>query len=241
METTAQSFSYMALILPLLLTPAPAAFFYMGRSFSRKDPGSFTGRTLYWLGGHGITLVLVALLTSLRGAGVPDMVVTQLPLLITLVYIVAGFLLRSPFIFSLGLATPGLWLFFTSCWEAFSGAESALYVLPREPFWYLLAAVIIFCLQYLRRPKELWEASQTTLMVLSGSYLMGAFWLLALGRKSLLGTIGLPQYYWSIGLLAVSGALLWCARHLRDPLLGTSSAIGLSAGVYCFISFFPWG
>jgi hypothetical protein len=132
-------------------------------------------------------------------------------------------------------------MFFMKSWEAFSGDTETLYILPQDPFWYLLAAAVIFALQYLSRPKEFWEEAESSLVVISGSYLMGAIWLLALGQGGLLSSIGVARYLWSLALLAVSGFLLWCANHLRDPLCATCSAIGICAGVYTFISYYPWG
>jgi len=241
MEQAAQTFNWALLVLPALLTLVPIALFAGGYRVSRRYVSSFAGKTLYWLGGHGITLVIVAALTALRGQYIPDMVVTQLPMLLTILYLLLGLIMRSPFFFSLGLATPGLWMFFAKSWEAFSGSKEILYVLPQEPFWYLLAAGVIFSLQYLSRPKEFWEDSEASLVTISGSYLMGALWLLALGQPSLIAGIGLSQDIWAVLLLLVSGFLLWCARYLRDPLFAACSGIGIAAGVYSFIVYHPWG
>jgi hypothetical protein len=240
MEQAAQTFNWAALAIPLLLCFVPGLLFYTGRKFSRRYPDSFAGKSFHWLGGHGVTLVLVTALTLMRGP-VPDMVVTQLPLIVTAVYLVAGFIIRSPFLFSLGLATPGLWVFVIKSWQAFSGATESLYSLPQDPFWYLLAAAVIFCLQYLQKPKEFWDEAEASLAIVSGSYLMGAFWLLALGQASLFSSVGIAQWIWAVLLTAVSSFLLWCARYLRDPLFAACAIIGLSAGVYTFISHYPWG
>lgn len=240
MEQAAQNLNWAALAIPLLLCLVPGLLFYTGRKFSRRYPDSFAGKSLYWLGGHGITLVLVTALTLFRGP-VPDMVVTQLPLIVTVFYLVAGFVIRSPFLFSLGLATPGLWMFLVKSWQAFSGTAESLYRLPQEPFWYLLAAAVIFALRYLQKPREFWEEAEASLVIVSGSYLMGAFWLLALGQPSLLTSVGIAQWVWAVALAAVAAFLLWCARFLRDPLFAACSVIGLSAGVYTFISYYPWG
>lgn len=241
MEQAAASFNWTILVLPILLSLVPLALFAGGYRASRLCASSFAGKSLYWLGGHGVTLVIVALLTALRGVFVPDMVVTQLPMLLTVLYLLLGFFLRSPFLFSLGLATPGLWLFLVKCWEAFSSTKAELYILPQEPFWYLLAAVVIFCLQHISKPREFWEASESLLVTISGSYLMGCFWLLALGQPSLITGIGIAQYMWACLLMLLAGFLLWCARNLRDPLFAVCSGIGLAAGLYTFIAHYPWG
>ena len=209
MEQTAQSFNWAALAIPVLLALIPGFLFYMGYRFSRKYVASFAGKSLYWLGGHGVTLVIVTALVLLRGALLPDMVVTQLPLLITVAYLVVGLVIRSPFIFSLGLATPGLWLFVQKIWEAFSGTPVALFQLPHDPFWYLLGAAVVFGLKYLQKPREFWEGAEASLVVVSGSYLMGTFWLLALGQASLLGSIGLA--------LAMPIATYLAAYRLKPP------------------------
>lgn len=240
MEQTAQTFNWATLLVPLLLALIPVLLFHSGRRFARNHPDSFAGKSLYWLGGHGVTLVLVTAITLLRGP-VPDMVVTQLPLIVTALYLVSGFTLRSPFIFSLGLATPGLWMFVIQAWKAFSESEAVLYKLPQEPFWYLLAAAVIFGLRYLQKPREFWTEAEASLVIVSCGYLMGGLWLLALGQPSLLGSIGLAQYLWAVALLILSAFLLWCARYLRDPLFAACSVIGLSAGIYTFISHYPWG
>jgi hypothetical protein len=241
MEQATQMYNWAALAIPVLLALIPAFLFYTGYRFSRSDSSSFAGKSFYWLGGHGVTLVIVTALTLLRGVCIPDMVVTQLPLIVTVAYLVAGFAFRSSFLFSLGLATPGLWMFLMKSWEAFSGNKEMLYVLPLDPFWYLLAAAVIFALQYLKRPKEFWEEAESSLVVISGSYLMGAFWLLALAQGGLLSGVGVNRHIWSLALLAVSAFLLWCANHLRDPLFAGCSVIGISAGAYTFISYYPWG
>ena len=239
-EQVVQAFNWTLLVLPALLTLVPIALFAGGRRVSRRYVSSFAGKTLYWLGGHGVTLVIVAVLTALRGAYIPDMVVTQLPMLLTVLYLLLGLTARSPFFFSLGLATPGLWIFFAKSWQSFSGSQANLYILPQEPFWYLLAAGVIFALQYLSRPKEFWEDSEASLVTISGSYLMGGLWLLALGQPSLLSEIGLAQFIWAILLMLMAAFLLWGARYLRDPLFAVCSGIGLAAGLYSFIVYYPW-
>ena len=240
MEQAALTVNWAILAIPTLLALIPAFLFYTGARFSHNRLSSFAGKSFHWLGGHGVTLVIVTALTLLRGAFIPDMVVTQLPLIVTVVYLVLGFSFRTSFLFSLGLATPGLWMFCTKSWESFSGAKETLYSLPQDPFWYLLAAAVIFALQYLSRPKEFWAESETSLVVISGSYLMGGFWLLALAHGGLLNNIGVAQHVWSLVLLAVSAFLLWCANFLRDPLFAACSVIGISAGVYTFIAYYPW-
>ena len=241
MEQTAQTFNWTFLVIPALLTLVPVSLFVGGYRVSRRYVSSFAGKTLYWLGGHGVTLVIVAALTAMQGVFVPDMVVTQLPLLLSVAYLLLGLVLRSSYFFSLGLATPGLWMFCVKSWEAFSGIKGTIYLLPQDPFWYLLAAAIIFGLQYLSKPRLFWEEAEASLVTISGSYLMGGIWLLALGQKSLLDGIGLPQYIWAAVLFATAAFLLWCARYLRDPLFAACSVIGLAAGVYTFIIYFPWG
>lgn len=229
-----QTFNWATLAIPALLALIPALLFYTGYKFSRHDSSSFAGKSFYWLGGHGVTLVVVTAVTLL-GQFLPGYVVARLPLIITVLYLVCGFIRRSPFFFSLGLATPGLWVFFIKIWEAFSSTTVGLYNLPQDPFWYVLAAVVIFALQYLRTPRKFWEETESSLVVISGSYLMGALWLLALGQPGLLDGLGLTPRLWSVALLAVSAFQLWCANHLRDPLFAVCSIIGLCAGVYTFI------
>lgn len=230
-----------AFFILVLVALVPVFLFYAGYRFSRKYVSSFAGKSLYWLGGHGVTLVIVTALTLLRGAVIPDWAVLQLPLIITVLYLVLGFGLRSPYLFSLGLATPGLWMFCMKSWQSLSGAETVLYNLPQDPFWYLLAAAVVFGLQYFTKPKDFWEEAEASLVVISGSYLMGSFWLLALGQQGMLTSLGLAQYIWALALLAVSAFLLWCSNNLRDPLFAACSIIGISAGVYTCISSFPWG
>lgn len=240
LEQAAQSVDFAVFAIPVLLALIPAFLFYTGYKFSRKDPLSFAGKSLNWLGGHGITLVAVTALTLLRGTLVPDWAVTQLPLIITVAYLAFGFGLRSPYLFSLGLATPGLWLFCIKAWQALSGSKEMLYKLPEDPFWFLLGAAVIFGLQYFTRPREFWEEVSASLVVISGSYLIGSLWLLALGQGGMLASMGLGQHIWAVGLFLVSGFLLWCANNLRDPLFAACGIIGLSAGVYTFISYYPW-
>jgi len=241
MEQTAQTFTWTVLAVPILLTVVPLAFFVSGYQLSRKDTVPIAGKAFYWLGWHGVTLVVVALLTALSGTYVPGMVVTQLPLLVSVFYLIAGRAIRSPFVVALGLATPGLWVFLTRAWGAFSGSEGSFYLLPQDPFWFLLAAAIIFGLQYYAgKPRDFWEDCGPWFVVISGSYLMGGLWLLALGQPSLLSALGLAQHTWAMLLLVVSVFLLWCARYLRDPLFAVCSVCGLSAGVYSFVVFYPW-
>ncbi|MDL2266947.1 hypothetical protein LJC46_03045 [Desulfovibrio sp. OttesenSCG-928-G15] len=237
----AAPFNWALLTIPLLFALAPGFLFYAGHQAARRDGYSFTVHSLRWLGAHCVTIVIVALLTVLHGHYVPGMIVTQLPLLLTGLYLAVGLLRSSAFIFSLGLATPGLWMFLQKSWEAFSGNTEAFYILPQEPFWYLLAAGVIYFLQYAKKPHELWDSVQASLITISGSYLMGGFWLLALGQPSLFATIGMPQYFWAVVLFFLAAFLLWCARFLHDAIFATCSVIGLAAGVYAFISYYPWG
>lgn len=240
MEQAAQSFDFAVFAVPVLLALIPGFLFYAGYRFSRKDASSFAGRSLNWLGGHGVTLVVATAVTLMGGTVVPNWAVTQLPLIITVAYLVFGFGLRSPYLFSLGLATPGLWLFCMKSWQALSGTTEMLYKLPEDPFWFLLAAAVIFGLQYFSRPKEFWEEAEASLVVISGSYFIGSLWLLALGQGGMLSSMGLAQHLWAVGLFAVSAFVLWCANNLRDPLFAACGIIGLSAGVYTFISYYPW-
>jgi len=240
MEQAAQTFTKAVLAIPALLALIPILLFIGGYQLSRKQSYSFAGKSMYWLGGHGITLVIVSMLVVLRDSVVPAGILFHLPLLITVIYLFTGVVFRSAFLFSLGLATPGLWLFFIKGWEAFTGSKVELFHLPHEPFWYLLAAVIIFGLQYLSKPREFWEEAEASLVVISGSYLMGGLWLLALGEKSLLSGIGIAQYLWAVLLVAVSAFFLWCGKYLKDPLFVACSIIGIAAGVYTFISYYPW-
>ena len=241
MEQTAQAFTWAVLVVPVILTLVPLAFFVSGYQLSQKDTVPIAGKAFYWLGWHGVTLVAVALLTALRGIYVPDMFVTQLPLLVSVCYLIVGRAVHSPFVVALGLATPGLWVFLTRVWGTFSGAEGSLYLLPQDPFWFLLSAAIIFGLQYYSgKPRDFWEDCGPWFVAISGGYLMGGLWLLALGQPSLLSALGLAQYTWAMLLLLVSIFLLWCARYLRDPLFAVCSVCGLSAGVYAFVVFYPW-
>jgi hypothetical protein len=241
MEQAAQIFTWTVLVLPAILTLVPLAFFAGGYQISRKDTVSVAGRIFYWLGWHGVTLVMVALLTVLRGKYIPDMVVTQLPLLMSVVYLIAGRAVRSPFFAALGLATPGLWVFLTKVWQAFSGAKESLYMLPQEPFWFLLAAAIIFgLLYYPGRPGDFWEDCGPWFATISGCYLMGGLWLLALGQPSLLAVIGVGQHVWAVLLIAISVFLFWCARYMRDPLFMICGVCGFSAGLYAFMVYYPW-
>lgn len=240
MEQTGQGFHWAVLAIPALLAFILGFLFFAGFRLFHGQTSPLERKTLYWLGAHGLSLVLVSLLTVLRGVVVPNMIVVQLPLLLTLLYLLLGLSLRSSFIFSLGLATPGLWMFLIKCWEAFSENSHNLYHLPQDPFWYFLAAALIFGARYLSKPKDFWEEFEVSLVTISSSYLMGALWLLALGQPSLLNGIGLSRHVWAIALLAVSAFLLWCAKFLRDPLFAGCSVIGLAAGVYSLISAYPW-
>lgn len=229
------AFNWATLAIPVLLALIPGLLFYTGYKFSRQYQFSFAGKSFYWLGGHGVTLVIVTAITLL-GEFLPGYVVAQLPLIVTVIYLVFGFVRRSSFIFSLGLATPGLWMFAIKAWEGFSSTSVELYNLPQDPFWYVLAAVVIFAMQYIVTPRKFWEEAESSLVVISGSYLMGAFWLLALGQPGLLDTLAVGQGVWAVVLAAVAAFQLWCATHLRDPLYAACSVIGLCAGVYTFIA-----
>lgn len=241
MEQAAQAFHWAALVFPALLILVPLVFFVGGYQLSRRESVPIAGRAFYWLGWHGVTLVVVALLTALRGQYVPDMVVTQLPLLVSVFYLIAGRIALSPFFVAVGLATPGLWVFLSKAWGAFSGAGETLYLLPHDPFWLLLAAAIIFgLLYYSGTPKVFWEDCGPWFVVISGGYLMGGLWLLALGQPSLLAALGLTQHVWAALLIAASAFLLWCARYLRDPLFAACGVCGLFAGVYTLVVFYPW-
>ncbi|MDR0826789.1 MAG: hypothetical protein LBN33_02775, partial [Desulfovibrio sp.] len=106
MEQATQTFNRILLLIPLLLSLIPVLLFYAGYRASRTESCTFAGKSLYWLGGHGVTIVLVALLTVLRGAGLPGTMIIQLPFIITALYLCFGLALNRPFLFSLGLATP---------------------------------------------------------------------------------------------------------------------------------------
>lgn len=241
MEQAVQTFNWTVLVLPVLLALVPTALFAGGYRLSRGDVASPAGKALSWLGWHGVTLVLVAVFTVLRKTFIPDMIVTQLPLLVTVGYLIIGRVFRSPFFFSLGLATPGLWMFLLRLWAAFSGAREMSYVLPEEPFWYLLASVIIFA--FLQSPvcsRIFRDDCGAWLVAISGGYLMGGLWLLALGQPSLLSAIGLTLHIWAVILMLVSVFFLWCSQYLRDPLFAVCSGIGFAAGLYSFVAQYPW-
>jgi len=240
MEQAAQTFNQTTFAIPVLLALIPLLLLIGGYRLSRKHLLPFAGKAFYWLAGHGVTLVIVVALTLMRGTYIPDQAILHLPLFFTTLYIFLGIVFRSAFVFSLGLATPGLWMFITKGLEAFSGTTIAVHLLPQDPFWYFLAALVIFGLQYLSKPREFWEEAETALVTISGSYLMGALWLLGIGQASLLSSVGVPQYLWAVALMLVGGFLLWCAKYLRDPLFAGCSVIGFAAGVYAFISYYPW-
>ena len=240
MEQATQTFNWAILAIPALLILIPAGFFYAGCRLSAQERFSRAGKPLSWLGGQGITLVLASLLFVLRGAFVPDMVVTQLPLILTVCYFLLACAFRSSFILSIAIATPGLWLFCSQSWQAFSGAKEMLFKLPQDPFWYLLAAVLLFCLRNRPKLKEFWNGLEEVLTTMSGSYFMGGLWLLALGQQSLLAGIGLAPYVWAVVLLAAAAFLLWCARLMQDAILTGCSMVGLVAGLYTFVSRYPW-
>ena len=240
MEQALQTFNQANLAIPALLALIPVLLFIGGYRLTRNNVLSFAGRALYWLAGHAVTLVIVVTLTLLAGTAIPAQAILHLPLAFTILYLFLGILFRSPYFFSLGLATPGLWMFVVKGVEAFTAMKLDMYMLPQDPFWYLLAALVIFGMQYLSKPKDFWEEAETSLATISSSYLMGAFWLLALGQGSLLSGIGVPQYLWAGGLVVLGAFLLWCAKYLRDPLFAACSTIGLAAGIYAFISYYPW-
>lgn len=240
MENTAQTFSWALLAIPVLFALIPASLFYSGYRASSEERFSFVGKPCYWLGVHGITLTLVSLLYILRGTCVPEAVAVQLPLLFVLLYLILALALRSSFFLSIAIATPGLWLFCVQCWLAFSGAKDLYFNLPLEPFWYLLAAFVLFAVRYRIQFQRLWGEADGLMVTLSGSYLLGGLWLLALGQPSLLAALKFEPYVWAVVLLAASAVLLWCSRIMRESLLSASSLIGFSAGVYTFVTRYPW-
>ncbi len=240
MAQATQTFNWAILAVPVLLALIPGILFFAGYRLSAKERLSFAGKPFYWLGGHGVTLVLASLLFVLRGSFVPDMVVTQLPFIFTVCYLILACVLRSSFILSIAIATPGLWVFSVLSWQAFSGAKETIFKLPMEPFWYLLAAVLLFILKYRPKLQNFWDGLEGVLATMSGSYLMGGLWLLALGQPSLLASTGLAPYMWAVALLAVSAALLWCARLMSDTILTVCSLVGLMAGLYTFVTRYPW-
>ena len=240
MEQTAQTFNWALLAIPVLLALIPGALFYSGYRASSGERLSFVGKPCYWLGVHGITLVLASLLYLLRGTCVPEAVVVQLPLLFVLLYLVLAIVLRSSCFLSIAIATPGLWMFCVQCWLAFSGGKDLYFNLPLEAFWYLLAALVLFALRYRPQFQRLWGEADGMMVTLSCSYLMGGLWLLALGQPSLLAVLKLEPFVWAIALLAVSAVLLWCSRIMRESLLAASSLVGFAAGVYTFVTRYPW-
>lgn len=239
-QTTVQAFNAMLLIIPVLLAAVPGFLFYSGYRLSAKEKYAFTSNSLFWLGGHGVTLVLATLFTLTRGSLLPDMVVLQLPLVLTVCYLAAAVATRSSLVLSIALATPGIWLFCIKCWQAFSGSTEMLYSLPQDPFWYLLAAAVLFGLKYKAQMQRIWDTAEAVLIPVSGGYLIGGLWLLALGQQSLLAVLGVPPYGWAIILLAAASLLLWCANLMRDAVFAGCGLLGLMAGVYTFVTRYPW-
>jgi hypothetical protein len=240
MEQAAQSFNWASLALPALLAFIPIFLLIGGFRLSRNNPVAVAGKSMYWLAGHSVTLVIATALFMMRGQLVPVEVITHLPLAFTVLYLFLGLVARSPFLFSIGLATPGLWVLVVKSWESFGGAKSTLFLLPQDPFWFLLAGLIIYGLQYITKPREFWDEAQSSLLTISSGYVLGGLWLLALGQTTLLAGIGLKQYIWAAVLALFGLFLLWCGKYLRDPLFIACSLVGTAAGVYAFISTFPW-
>lgn len=240
MEQTAQTFFQTNLVIPALLAIIPILLLVGGYRLSHKRQLPVAGRSLYWLAGHAVTLVIVVALTLLSGRYVPEQIILHLPLFFTLVYLGLGFVYRSVFLFTLGLSTVGLWYLVVAIAGAMAFPKIDMYLLPQEPFWYLLAAAVTFGLRYMPKPRKFWEDAESALVTISSCYLMGGLWLLALGKQSLLAGVGLPQYLWATVLLIVALFLLWCAKYMRDPLLAACSATGVADGVYTFISAYPW-
>jgi hypothetical protein len=227
-------------LLPSLFAFAAVLLFPAGRALRRRGAHALPVRLLYYLGGLCLTAALVALITVLRRAGVPAATVAALPLLFTLLYLALGLLLRKPALFTLGLILPLLWMLLMKTGEALSGLHYTLYSLPEDPFWYLLAAPIIFGLRKLGKPTEFWEDAECSLTVVSACCLMCSFWLMASGRPSLLAVLGLPVHVWALALTAVSALFLWCSRYLEDILFGLCSLAGLAAGIYNLVVSWPW-
>jgi hypothetical protein len=236
----AQSLLYPGLFLPpAVLALAALLLFPAGRVLRRRGAHALSVRLLYYLGGLCLTAALVALLTVLRRAGVPAATVAALPLLFTLLYLGLGLLLRKPGLFTLGLILPPVWMLLMKAGEALSGLRYTLYNLPEEPFWYLLAAPILFSLRNLKRPAGFWEDAECSLTVVSACCLMCSFWLMATGRASLLAVLGLPVHVWALALTAASALFLWCSRYLEDILFGAVSLVGLAAGIYTLVVSWP--
>ncbi|MDR2603757.1 MAG: hypothetical protein LBC55_00175 [Desulfovibrio sp.] len=237
----AQALLYPGLFLPpSLFALAAILLFPGGRALRRRGAPDLSVRLLYYLGGLCLTAALVALITVLRRAGVPAATVAALPLLFTLLYLGLGLLLRKPALFTLGLILPPAWMLLMKTGEALSGLRYTLYNLPEEPFWYLLAAPIIFSLRRLKKPAGFWDDAECSLTVVSACCLMCSFWLMATGRPSLLAVLGLPGYIWAPALAAASALFLWCAGYLEDILFGACSLAGLAAGVYMMVVSWPW-
>jgi hypothetical protein len=237
----AQSLLYPGLFLPpSLFALAAILLFPAGRALRRRGAYALPVRLLYYLGGLCLTAALAALITVLRRAGVPAATVAALPLLFTLLYLGLGLLLRKPALFTLGLILPLIWMLLMKTGEALSGLRYTLYNLPEEPFWYLLAAPIIFGLRKLRKPAGFWEDAECSLTVVSACCLMCSFWLMSTGRPSLLAVLDLPVHVWALALTAASALFLWCSKHLEDILFGACSLAGLAAGVYILVVSWPW-
>ncbi|MDR2124512.1 MAG: hypothetical protein LBP38_05985 [Desulfovibrio sp.] len=237
----AQALLYPGLFLPpSLFALAAVPLFSAGCALSRRGAHALPVRLLYYLGGLCLTAALVALLTVLRRAGVPPATVAALPLLFTVFYLGLGLLLRKPALFTLGLILPPAWMLLMKTGEALSGLRYTLYNLPEEPFWYLLAAPVIFGLRKLKKPAGFWEDAECSLTVVSACCLMCSFWLAATGRPSLLTALGLPVHAWALALAAASALFLWCSRYLEDIVFGACSIAGLAAGIYTLVVSWPW-
>jgi hypothetical protein len=232
--------SPMLFLPPSLLALAAIPLFFAGREFNRRGARPFFVSLFFSLGGLALTAALAALLTALRGAGLPAATVAALPLIFTLLYLGLGLLLRKPALFTLGLVLPLLWMLLMKTGEALSGLHYTLYNLPEDPFWYLLAAPVVFGLRRLKKPAGFWEDAECSLAVASAGCLMCSFWLMALGKTSLLSVLGLPAVVWALALTAVSALFLWCSEYLEDILFRACGLAGAAAGVYTLVSSWPW-
>ncbi len=230
----------LSLVVPAFLAVFALVCLVAGGVMRRRRPESFVDKAYFFLAVQALVYA-ASMLLFVYGAhesAVADLA-ALFPLLLSALLVFFGARLRSPVLWTAGLATPGLGFFGQKIWVMLPFSAGITFALPQDPLWFFGLAALIFAMPFTSQWRRLWEDMEPVHTAISCMYILAGFWMLSSQHPSLLDVFGLGAHIWAVLLAVAAAVVIWIARALRDPILFGVGVLGVLAGLVEFLIHYP--
>ncbi len=241
MNPAQPTFPVLNLVVPACLAVFALVCLVAGVAVRRRKrkPESLVDNICFFLAVQALVYAVSMLLFIYGQWDIIEDLAAWAPLLLSVLLVLFGARLRSPVLWTAGLATPGLGFFCQKLWVLLPFSAGISFVFPADPVWFFGLAALILVMPFTRQWRALWEDLEPVHTAASCMYVLAALWLLSSKHVSVLEAFGVAAHLWAGVLVAASLLVLWIARALRDPVLLGAGAAGVVAGCVEFLMQYP--